>query len=164
MEQVQISFDVSDRRPAFWASGVFAVAGGAMAWIVYSGAASESGSSGDGWIGALLVAALWSPAIFWILNRALGRTVLTEDCMTFRTLVSRKRVPWSQISSVEIQGRNRGRGGTVWVVRIIRAHGRPLVIPGAMARSDSDPKLLRDVATLRDYWMLVTGRDRGLPD
>ncbi|MGQ4465971.1 hypothetical protein ACN6LC_005650 [Streptomyces violaceoruber] len=51
--------------------------------------------------------------------------------MEFRTLLSHRAVPWDEVVSVEKRYRT-GRNGTWSYVRVLRAHGRALTLPGAL--------------------------------
>ncbi|QMU70243.1 PH domain-containing protein [Streptacidiphilus sp. P02-A3a] len=88
-----------------------------------------------------------------------GVTELAPEGMRLRTLVSRRRIPWSDVTMVEAQRRS-GRGGSWWVVRVHLLHGRPVVLPGAMQsqRGQNESGFRTSVDTICSHWRQATGR------
>ncbi|MFF5497619.1 PH domain-containing protein [Streptomyces aquilus] len=72
-----------------------------------------------------------------MVNQATGATLLTPECMEFRTSFRRRSVPWSEVARVEKRCRTR-RSGTWSEVRVLRVQGRVLTVPGAFTARD-DP-------------------------
>lgn len=79
---------------------------------------------------------LWLPTFFYQINRGYGKTKLTADRMQFCSFVSRRRVPWNEITRIEKHS-HQTRGGTWWDIRVHRAAGRPLRVPGAFTFGSS---------------------------
>lgn len=100
------------------------------------------------WIGG--VVAFSCLVLLSMVNQATGTTLLTPKGMEFRTLLSHRVVPWDEVVSVEKRYRT-GRNGTWFYVRVLRAHGRALTLPGAFTARWNDPKFEAKLATIRQY-------------
>ncbi|QID40555.1 PH domain-containing protein [Streptomyces albus] len=106
------------------------------------------------WVGGLGVTGLAS--VFYMINRGCGRTLLTERGMEFRTFLSRRHVPWADIVEIETRA-HYTRGGSWWDLRVVRAQGRPLTIPGAFAQRLRDPEFQQKLATIHEHWSRASG-------
>jgi len=88
--------------------------------------------SGDGLlVGAVVFGIMWLPAFLYMINRGYGKTRLTADQMQFYSFVSRRRVPWDEVTRIEMHRHQNPRGGAWWYIRVHRTTGRPLAVPGA---------------------------------
>jgi hypothetical protein len=129
--ETRIAFTRQERRSGLLAFGAFTLVTGA--WALFM-AFTAQGAARRLW--PALLAVIWFPAACYLVNRTFG---VTE---WLRTLVSRRRIPWSDVTMVEAQRRS-GQGGSWWVVRAHLLHGR---LPGRR-RHD----LLALVASDRPY-------------
>ncbi|MEU3321625.1 PH domain-containing protein [Streptomyces sp. NPDC006785] len=62
-----------------------------------------------------------------------GRVLLTARGLEFRTFVSRRVIPWSEVAGVETR-RRVIRSRVLRDLRVVRVHGRSLTIPGAATK------------------------------
>ncbi|WP_327381424.1 hypothetical protein [Streptomyces sp. NBC_01207] len=72
--------------------------------------------------------------------------------MEFRTLVSRRSIPWSEITEIEKNGHHTP-GGLWWELRARRTRGRSVAIPGAFSSREGAADFERKPAVLRKYWI-----------
>ncbi|MGW2230817.1 hypothetical protein [Streptomyces formicae] len=149
METVRIALPRRQRRSLLLGLAVVTVALGSMALFVLPRAYANTTSSGA--VATTVFTAIWLPSVFYVLNRSFGTTTLTPEGMRFSTAVSRRLVPWHEITRIEEEHRT-GRGGASWWV--IRAHltrGRPVVLPGALCDGRQDERFLATLRTLHEY-------------
>ncbi|WP_433916995.1 PH domain-containing protein [Streptomyces sp. NBC_01744] len=108
-----------------------------------------------------LITTILLPCIFYSINRMLGITLLTPEGMQLRTLVSRRRIPWDDITKIEVERRS-GQGGPWQVVRVHVARGRPVVLPGAMQslRGQDEAAFQRSVNMIHSCWQQATAQHR----
>lgn len=155
MTETRIAFSQRERRNHFVAVGAITLIAGGLGLLTFV----RSPNPTDRWSTPVLIAAIWLPCIFYSINRMFGITVLTSEGMQFRTLVSRRRIPWVAVTQVEAQRRN-GRGGPWWVIRIHIANRRAVVLPGAMLsqRGQAEAGFGNSVDMICSHWQQATGR------
>lgn len=95
--------------------------------------------------------------VFYMINRGYGRTFLTSNGMEIHTFLSRRSVPWSEITRIEKRS-HQGRSGEWWDVRAVRVHGRALTVPGIFTNRRRDADFEKKLAIIREHWSrAVTG-------
>ncbi len=67
-----------------------------------------------------------------------------------------ERAPWIEITKIEPRS-HQTRGGAWWEVRVHRARGRSLAIPGIFASRRDDEVFERNLSVVREYWARATG-------
>ncbi|MFG2111283.1 PH domain-containing protein [Streptomyces sp. NPDC048718] len=143
MPDVWIVFSPADRRRYWWRTGVVVTV------LVGATVAMGLAEIGSGpWVGVFGI--LYLVVIFDMVNRIYGRTLLTAAGMELRTLVSRRRVPWSEIAGVEERLRTT-RSGTWTDLRITRHRGRPLALPGTLTNRIWDAELDHKQVAIQEY-------------
>ncbi|MEU8539453.1 PH domain-containing protein [Streptomyces sp. NPDC048717] len=145
MPDVWIVFSPADRRRYWWRTGVVVTL---LVGVTVAMGLAEIGSDPWWWVGVFGI--LYLVAIFDMVNRIYGRTLLTAAGMELRTLVSRRRVPWSEIAGVE-ERRRTTRSGTWTHLRITRHRGRPLALPGTLTNRIWDAELDRKQVAIQEY-------------
>ncbi|MET7276549.1 hypothetical protein ABZS59_36160 [Streptomyces flaveolus] len=142
--------EVEQRRNWWWTGFLTLVfAGGAVA-------VSLAESTSDRWWWASSFGIAWLPSAFYMINRGYGRTRLTAGGMEFRTFVSRRSVPWSEITRIEKRQRLT-RSGSWWDVRVVRVRGRSLTIPGAFTSRMWDAEFERKWSVIHERWSRAMG-------
>lgn len=142
--------EVEQRRNWRWTAFLTLVfAGGAVAVGL-----AEPTSGRWWWAGGFGVA--WLASGFYMINRGYGRTRLTADGVEFRTLVSRRSVPWSEITRIE-KRQHLTRSGSWWDVRAVRVRGRSLTIPGAFTNRRWDAEFERKWSVIHECWSRAMG-------
>ncbi|KAF5991754.1 MULTISPECIES: hypothetical protein [Streptomyces] len=145
MPEIWIGLDIAARRRNWWWTGVLTLLFAGMA------VATEATATTGRWWWACVVGALGLASLFYMINRGYGRTRLAPDRMQFSTLVSRRSIPWSEITSIEPRS-HQTRGGAWWEVRVHRAIGRSLAIPGIFTSRRGDEVFEGNLAVVREYW------------
>ena len=98
------------------------------------------------------------PLVLWNAGRYLGTT--TTDSQGIRTraaLGARRRIPWSDVTSVEIVDQE-AVGNHLYRIQVLRSHGRPVKLPGLASATFDDRRLVRDLKAIRADWETATGR------
>ncbi|WP_435211319.1 hypothetical protein [Streptomyces sp. bgisy034] len=95
-------------------------------------------------------------AVFSTIISIYGRVLLTATGLEFRTLVSRRVVPWSEVARIEKRQRV-SRSGIWWDLRVVRVRGRSLTIPGTFTNRMTDTELERKQAVIQERWSLAIG-------
>ncbi|MEU5090632.1 hypothetical protein [Streptomyces sp. NPDC021356] len=149
MPEIWIGPDVAARRRNWWWTAVLTLLFAGMA------AATEATATTGRWWWAGVVGALWLASLFYMINRGHGRTLLAPDRMQFSTFVSRRSIAWSEITKIEPRS-HQTRGGAWWEVRVHRARGRSLAVPGIFTSRRGDEVFERNLAVVRDYWSRAT--------
>ncbi|MFD0415605.1 PH domain-containing protein [Streptomyces sp. NPDC127108] len=150
METVRIALPRRRRRSLHLGLAVVTLTLGLIALFVLPGAYAHSTSSGR--TATAVLAGIWLPTAFYVVNRASGTTTLTPEGLRLRTAVSRRLIPWHTVTRIEAERRT-GRGGVRWYVA--RAHlvrGRPVVLPGALAEGRQDEAFRASLEALDRYW------------
>lgn len=146
LPDVWIRFGPADRRRFWWRAGITMSV--LVGWTVGLGLA-EDGPGRWWWVGGVGILSL--AAAFDMINRVNGRTLLTAAGMEFRTFVSRRRIPWSEVAGIEERSRSTGRT-TEHSLRVVRVRGRALTIPGTLTARYWDAELDRKQVAIREYW------------
>ncbi|MEU6760352.1 hypothetical protein [Streptomyces sp. NPDC046685] len=150
MPEIWIGLDASDRRSTWgWTGFLTVVWAGTAAAVMLS---AESDSSAERWVWAGVLAGFWLAGAFHLVNRAYGRTLLTSERIEFRTFVSRRSIPWAEITGVE-EKRHYTRAGEWRDVRAHRLCGRAVAIPGTFTSRRRDACFDRKLAVIRKYWL-----------
>jgi len=155
VDETRIAFSSRSRGKTF-----IGLAAGTLVIGVLAGLSFATAARGDrsaGWISAGVWVGVWLPLTFYVLNLALGKTVLSSAGIRFSTFVSRRFIPWDQITKIEVQKRS-GRNGSWQVIRAHRSSGRPRVLPGAMSSPDSTAEIEKKARAICSRWEEVTGQ------
>lgn len=145
MPDTWITLDAAARlKNWFWTGYLTVVFGGLEVSVALT-------SEGQKFWWVISVAVCWLLSVAYMINRGYGRTLLTSDRIVFRTLISRRSIPWTDITHIE-KRRHQVRSGEWWDLRILRSRGRPLTIPGAFASRSHDGAFERKFTLIREYW------------
>ncbi|MEV6957500.1 hypothetical protein [Streptomyces sp. NPDC051183] len=151
MPEIWISLDASDRWSTWvWTGFLTLVWAGVAAAIMLS--AGPGYSEAERWLWAGVISAFWLAGAFHLVNRAYGRTLLSSEGLEFRTFVSRRSIPWGEITKIERKS-HQTRGGFCWELRAHRVRGRSVAIPGTFSSRERDVDFERKLAVLRKYWI-----------
>lgn len=148
-----MGLDADARRRNWWWTAVLTLIFAGMAAAVYASAPEETGSSAGElrwWAGA--IGSAWLCAVFYMVNRGYGMTLLTPDGMRFHTFISRRSIAWSDVRGIERKSHHT-RNGTWWGVRVQRTNGRSLPIPGIYTTHPHDALFERNLTVVREYWL-----------
>lgn len=119
----------------------------AVVFFVPDGRGSDK--TPDGWLAVAILGPLWLLGILVAVESAYGRALLTSDGIRFHTWLSRRFIPWQQITEIEeyliAPGYWHG-------LRLRREHGRRLVVPGAFARRSRDKSFEEKHRAITYYW------------
>ncbi|MFF7442181.1 hypothetical protein [Streptomyces sp. NPDC008122] len=151
MSAVWIGFNAYDRQRYWWRNGIatLAVVGAVVAMILTT---HEPGKWW--WVGGF--GALGVVVFVSTVNLIYGRVLLTATGLEFRTFVSRRVVPWSEVAGIERRQRVRRSG--IWCdLRVVRVRGRSLGIPGTVTNRMMDAELERKQAAIQEYWSRAVG-------
>ncbi|MDX3799355.1 hypothetical protein [Streptomyces sp. AK04-3B] len=146
MPGIWIGLDAAARRRNWWWTGFLTLVCVGAAVAV---AQSEPAADRWWWVGG--VGGFWLVGFFYMVNRGYGRTLLTANGMEFRTFVSRRSVPWSEIARIE-KRRHQARSGEWWDVCAVRVRGRELTVPGVFTSRRWDADFEEKLAVIREYW------------
>ncbi|WP_330262122.1 hypothetical protein [Streptomyces griseorubiginosus] len=152
MPEIWIGLDVAARRRNWWWTAVSTLLFAGMA------VATQATATTERWWWAGVVGAVWLSSLFYMINRGYGRTLLAPDRMQFSTFVTRRSIAWSEITKIEPR-RHRTGSGAWWEVRVHRARGRSLAIPGIFASRRGDEVFERNLAVIREYWARAAALD-----
>jgi hypothetical protein len=152
--EIWIALDARDRRKNWWWTGVLTLVFTAMALAALLPEKSNphpSAAEHWWWIGT--IGTFWLAALFYMINRGYGRTLLASDRMQFHTFISRRSIAWSEVTEIEKHHHRSPRNGGWWEARVHRSDGRPLVIPGAFTGTwNDDGALDQKIVTIHEYW------------
>ncbi|MER5995692.1 hypothetical protein [Streptomyces viridosporus] len=151
MPDVWIGLNSDDRRRYWWRTGIGTLLiTGAMV------AMSLTARGPGGWwlVGGCGI--FFIPMVFSTVNAIYGRVLLTATGLEFRTFVSRRSVPWSEVAGIERRQRA-SRSEIWWDLRIARVRGRSLTIPGTFTNRMMDAELERKQAVIQERWSRATG-------
>lgn len=93
---------------------------------------------------------------FSMIDSIYGRVLLTATGVEFRTFVSKRSIPWSQVAGIEKRQRV-SRSGIWWDLRVVRVRGRSLTIPGTFTNRRTDVELARKQAVIQEHWLRAVG-------
>ncbi|MFF1278920.1 PH domain-containing protein [Streptomyces marokkonensis] len=151
MPDVWIGFNSADRQRYWWRTSIMT--------LVLTGVMVVAGlttPAPDRWwlVGGfgVFLAAL----VFGMLNWIYGQTLLTTTGLKFRTFVSRRSIPWSEVAGIESRQRV-SRSGIWWDLRVVRARGRSLTLPGTLTNRMMDAELERKQAVIQERWSCAVG-------
>ncbi|MFI8094080.1 PH domain-containing protein [Streptomyces sp. NPDC086080] len=150
MTEAWIALDAAEKRKNWRAVAYFTAicVGVALAVVI-----SERGAS-LWWMVSISFA--WLISIVYIISRSYGRALLTPEGISFSGLLSRGRsIPWSDVIDIE-KRHHTARSNQWWDLRLVRANGRPLTVPGAFTSNGYDPKFEAKYALLCQYWRRAT--------
>nr|WSZ18811.1 hypothetical protein OH837_38485 [Streptomyces canus] len=151
MPDVWISFSSADRQRYWWRNGIVMLA---LAGVTAVVGLTSRAPDRWWWVGGFSV---FSVAIFFsTINSIYGRGLLTATGVEFRTLVSRRSIPWSEVTGIERRQRVL-RSGIWWDLRVVRVRGRSLAIPGTFTNRMTDAELERKQAVLQERWSRAVG-------
>ncbi|MFF3578644.1 hypothetical protein [Streptomyces mirabilis] len=153
MPEIWIGLDIAARGRNWWWTGVLTLLFAGMAV-----ATEATATTGRWWWGGV-VGVLWLASLFYMINRGYGRTLLAPDRIQFSTLVSRRAIPWSEITGIEPHS-HQTRSGAWWEVRVHRAKGRSLAIPGIFTSRRGDEAFEGNLAVVREYWARATAPEQ----
>ncbi|MEV5607276.1 hypothetical protein [Streptomyces sp. NPDC052225] len=152
MSEVWISFNACDRRRYWWRN----VIGTLVLVGVVAAMALTTHEPGTWWwvggLGAFVVGMFVSTV-----NLIYGRSLLTERGLEFRTFVSRRAIPWSEVAAIETRQRV-SRSGIWSDLRVVRVRGRSLGMPGTVTNRMTDIELDQKQTTIREYWFRAISR------
>ncbi|MET8571900.1 PH domain-containing protein [Streptomyces sp. NPDC004783] len=151
MPDVWICFNSDDRQRYWWRTGILMLALAGVL-VAMSLTVHEPGKWwGVGGLGVFSVVAVLST-----INSIYGRVLLTATGLEFRTFVSRRSIPWSEVAGVEKRDRVL-RSGVWWYLRIVRVRGRSLMVPGTFTNRMMDAELEWKQAAIQQYWSRAVG-------
>ncbi|MGW2850375.1 hypothetical protein [Streptomyces sp. NPDC001274] len=146
MPDMWIGFNEYDRLRYWWRTGMgtLLLVGVVVAMILTT---HEPGKWW--WVGVLGLL----PLIFFVtmVHLIYGRVLLTARGLQFRTFVSRRVVPWSEVTGIERRLRVT-RSGFWGDLRVVRVRGRSLTVPGTVTNRRKDAELDRKQAVVQEYW------------
>ncbi|MFF1473104.1 hypothetical protein OG981_40355 [Streptomyces mirabilis] len=151
MPDVWIGFSSADRQRYWWRTGIMMLA---LAGVTV--AAGLTTRASDRWwlIGGFGV--FFVAVVFSMINSIYGRVLLTATGVEFRTVVSRRSIPWSEVADIEKRQRV-SRSGIWWDLRVVRVRGRSLTIPGTFTNRRTDAELERKQAVIQEHWLRAVG-------
>jgi hypothetical protein len=149
---------VEVRRARRWMAGLsagFVLA--ALAFLALPAERTqESASLPDRFWAVAVFAVPWLVMLLAMLNARHGRTLLTEEGMRFHTWLSRRFIPWREITAIEAHT-HRG-----WHhIRVHRANGRRRTVPGIFTDEAADESFHEKLRTIQRYWQAASLTARG---
>lgn len=147
MPETWIRFTADELRRHWRRMGWWTVFCAALAAGLYF--APQRGGGREGWLGVEIFGAFWLITFVLATENAYGRALLTKDGIRFHTWVSRRFIPWQQITDIEYSSIGPG----YWCgLRLRRTRGRRLLVPGAFARRIRDKSFDEKRSTITYYW------------
>jgi hypothetical protein len=155
VDELRIAFPAHVRRKSMIVMGALTL-GFAVPAAGLSIASAVAGAAGNGWFLGGFWALCCLPCDFYMANRMHGAMILTPAGMRFHTYLSRRFIPWEQITSIEHRPAARGER----VARVRRSRGRSLTMPGVMIsqRGDDAAEFYDKLRAVQRYWETGTGR------
>ena len=86
-----------------------------------------------------------------MMNQARGKTRLTPGGLQLESYLKHRAIPWADVVKFE-ERRRTTRGGAYWDVRVHRASGRPLTLPGLFTSGHRDWAFEDNMVKLYLYW------------
>ncbi|MER5662815.1 hypothetical protein [Streptomyces mirabilis] len=105
------------------------------------------------WVGGF--GAYFLAVVFHMTNWIYGRALLTATGVEFRTFVSRRSIPWSEIAGIE-KRQQVSQSGLWWDLRVVRVRWRALTIPGTLTNR-MNAELEQKQALVQEHWSRAVG-------
>ena len=156
MPEIWVGLDARARRKNWWWTGLLTLWFGMMAALCLL-PQSNMRTVTDRWWWVGVIGTFWLAALFYMTNRGYGKTLLAPDRMQFRTFVSRRSIPWHEVTKIEMHRHQTVRGGSWWQARVHRVNGRPLTIPGAFTNHRHDSAFEEKIGAIHNYWVRTVG-------
>ncbi|MFB8273464.1 hypothetical protein ACFC96_43745 [Streptomyces sp. NPDC055955] len=146
MSEVLIGFSAAARRRYWWRGAIVMVmfASGTVA-VGLTAPASERWW----WVGGF--GAFVLAVGFDMINRIYGRAALTTAGIEFRTIASRRSIPWNEIVGIEEKSRA-SRSGLWHYLQVVRIKDRSLMIPGTLTNRMWDAELDHKRVLIQEHW------------
>ncbi|MEU0119898.1 hypothetical protein ABZ137_41165 [Streptomyces bobili] len=96
MPDVWIGFNAHDRQRYWWRTGILMLA---LAGVMVAMSLTTHEPGKWWWVGG--VGVFSGVVVFSTINSIYGRALLTATGLEFRTFVSRRVVPWSEVARIE---------------------------------------------------------------
>ncbi|MFC8519009.1 PH domain-containing protein [Streptomyces sp. NPDC057257] len=151
MPEAWIGFNSRDRQRLWWRTCILA---SALVGVIVTMSLTTHEPGKWWWVGGM--GAFSVVVLLSTINVIYGQVLLTTKGLEFRTFVSRRVVPWSEVARIEERQRV-SRSGTWSELRVIRAHGRSLTLPGTLTNRVMDAELQRKQAVIQERWSLAIG-------
>ncbi|MER7196039.1 hypothetical protein [Streptomyces flaveolus] len=151
MRDVWIGLNSGDRRRYWWRTGILMLA---LAGVVAAMSLTTHEPGKWWWVGGVVVFSVI--VVFSTINSIYGRVLVTATGLEFRTFVRRRVVLWSEVARIEKRQRA-SRSGIWWDLRVVRAHGRSLTIPGTFTNRMTDAELEWKQAAIQKCWSRAVG-------
>ncbi|MCI3276641.1 PH domain-containing protein [Streptomyces cylindrosporus] len=151
MPEAWIGFNSRDRQRLWWRTGILT---SALVGVIGTMSLTTHEPGRWWWVGGM--GAFSVVVLLSTINLIYGQVLLTTTGLEFRTFVSRRVVPWSEVARIEERQRV-SRSGTWSELRVIRAHGRSLTLPGTLTNRVMDAELQRKQAVIQERWSLAIG-------
>ncbi|MFE9976100.1 PH domain-containing protein [Streptomyces hirsutus] len=149
MPNVWIGFNSDDRQRYWWRNGLVMLA---LAGVIVAMSLTVHESGKWWWV---LGFGVFSVVVFFSsVNSIYGRVLLTARGLEFRTFVSRRVIPWSEVAGIETRRRVIRSG--IWCdLRVVRVRGRSLAVPGTITNRMMDAELERKQAAIQEHLSLA---------
>jgi hypothetical protein len=151
MDEIRLGLGTRDLHRNRWTiAGLTVLFGGVMAaswWL--PGRGTNHLPDRGAW--AIGFAVVWLFLLGYMINQARGATRLTPRGLRLESCVKRRTVAWADVIKFEERQR-RSRGGFYWDVRVHRASGRPLTMPGLFTSGHQDRAFVDNMVKLYLYW------------
>ncbi|MEE1838769.1 hypothetical protein ACIODX_37785 [Streptomyces sp. NPDC088190] len=145
MPDVWIGFNSDDRQRAWWQNGLVTLAlTAAMVVMILTNEPNK-------WWFVSGLGVLAVVAFVGTVNLIYGRVLLTARGLEFRTFVSRRIIPWSEVAGIETR-RRVVRSRILCDLRVVRVRGRALTIPGTATSRVMDAELERKQVAIQERW------------
>ncbi|WP_189924198.1 PH domain-containing protein [Kitasatospora xanthocidica] len=158
MDEIRLGLGRRDLLRSRWTIVGMSVLFGGVAAACWWLPGTRTGNRPDPDRGAFVIgiAVLWLVIMLRMVNQAVGTTRLTPDHVHLRGLVMRRSIPWAEITRFEERRRTTPRAGPYWQVRLHRANGRPLTMPGFHTSGRRDHAFAENLRRLNGYRASVT--------
>ncbi|MFD5125706.1 hypothetical protein [Streptomyces sp. NPDC058385] len=150
MPNVWIGFSSADRQRYWWRTGIMILA---LAGVIVAAGLTVQEPGRWWWLGGFGV--FFVATVFNMINWIYGRALLSATGVEFRTFVSRRSIPWSEVAGIEKRQRV-SRSGIWWDLRIVRVRGRALTIPGTLTNR-MDAELEQKLSVIQERWSRAPG-------